>query len=162
LAVTWTISYVNQETRVTFRERIEASPSIFFLGALVAGFSAGLGAYKAILEIAHLEVVSAKAEIPRKETSEGPRRSLGQWIRAAPPTSCRTVCKDPLTPVEAGQDDGGQTFFVCRAAARRDERPGFNVNANSATIDKCAILSDGEAAYEAVYDCLCVPSISGS
>ena len=40
------------------KQRIEDNPAIFFLGAIVAGFLAGIGAYDATLRIARLEVVS--------------------------------------------------------------------------------------------------------
>ena len=43
---------------MTLKQRIEDSAVVFFLGALVAGFVAGIGAYKAVIEIAQLEVVS--------------------------------------------------------------------------------------------------------
>ncbi len=39
------------------REQVENNPIIFFLGTLLVGFLAGLGVYKGILEIAHLEVI---------------------------------------------------------------------------------------------------------
>lgn len=47
---------------MSLKDKIEASPVVFLLGALIAGFSAGVGAYKAILEIAQLEVVG-KSEL---------------------------------------------------------------------------------------------------
>ena len=42
---------------MTLRERIEDNPVVWLLGSLLAGFLAGIGAYQAILEIAHLKVV---------------------------------------------------------------------------------------------------------
>ena len=42
----------------TLRERIENSPAVFFLGAIVAGFLAGIGAYQAVLEISDLTTIS--------------------------------------------------------------------------------------------------------
>lgn len=39
-------------------QRVKDSPVVFFLGALAAGFAAGIGGYDATLRIARLEVVS--------------------------------------------------------------------------------------------------------
>lgn len=39
------------------KERIKNHPVIWILATLLAGFTAGLAVYQAILEIAHLEVV---------------------------------------------------------------------------------------------------------
>lgn len=49
------------------KERIESNLAIWFLGTLVAGFLAGLGSYKAILEIAHLDVVSQNSYVRKDE-----------------------------------------------------------------------------------------------
>jgi hypothetical protein len=42
---------------MTLKERIENNLTIWFLGAIVTGFVAGVGAYQGILSIAQLEVV---------------------------------------------------------------------------------------------------------
>jgi hypothetical protein len=43
---------------MTFKEKVEASPVVFFLGALLAGFVAGMSTYKAILSMAQLTTIS--------------------------------------------------------------------------------------------------------
>ena len=40
------------------KERIENHPVVWVLATLLLGFTAGIGAYKAVLEIAHLKVIS--------------------------------------------------------------------------------------------------------
>jgi len=44
----------------TLKQRVETSPTVFFLAALLAGFLAGIGTYRAILQIAQLETISKK------------------------------------------------------------------------------------------------------
>jgi len=44
--------------KMSLKEKIENNITVFLLGTLVTGFLAGIGTYKAILEIAKLEVVS--------------------------------------------------------------------------------------------------------
>lgn len=65
---------------MSLKERIEASPVVFLLGALLVGFTSGLATYKTILEIAHLEVVSSAevatlhnrpAALPAKSSAPG-------------------------------------------------------------------------------------------
>ena len=46
---------------MTLKERIENNLAIWFLGAIVTGFLAGVGAYQGILSIAQLEVVQKGA-----------------------------------------------------------------------------------------------------
>lgn len=48
---------------MSLRERIENNPAVVLFLTLVAGFSAGVGAYQAVLEIAQLEVVPKTSEI---------------------------------------------------------------------------------------------------
>jgi hypothetical protein len=43
---------------MNFRERIENNIIIFFLATLLTGFIAGIGSYEAILNIAHLKIIS--------------------------------------------------------------------------------------------------------
>jgi chromosome segregation ATPase len=50
------------------KEKIESNAVIFFLGTLLIGFLSGIGAYKAIIEIAKLEVIS-KTEINKLKDS---------------------------------------------------------------------------------------------
>jgi hypothetical protein len=44
---------------MSLKDRIENNVTVWLLGSLLTGFLAGIGTYKAILEIAHLKVVSA-------------------------------------------------------------------------------------------------------
>lgn len=48
------------------RERIEDNLTIFFLATLLTGFLAGIGTYEAILNIAHLKVISEDKYEQRK------------------------------------------------------------------------------------------------
>lgn len=51
-------------------EKIRNNLAVWFLGTLVAGFAAGIATYKAILEIAKLDVVQEGLYIMRDELSE--------------------------------------------------------------------------------------------
>jgi hypothetical protein len=50
------------QKNASLKERIENNLTVWFLGILLAGFLAGLGTYKGILEIAHLQVVTQGSE----------------------------------------------------------------------------------------------------
>ncbi len=52
---------------MTIREKIENHPVLWILSTLLIGFTAGIGVYQSILEIAHLEVVP---EYRTEETDE--------------------------------------------------------------------------------------------
>ncbi len=47
-----------KKTNLSFKERIERSPTIWLLGTLLAGFSAGIGAYQTVLSITNSTVVT--------------------------------------------------------------------------------------------------------
>lgn len=64
---------------MTVRERIEQNIVVFFLGTLVAGFLAGIGAYDRIQAIAGMTPV-ARGELDRlKREAESPRPQ--RWLR---------------------------------------------------------------------------------
>lgn len=80
------------------REKIENHPVVWFLGTLVAGFSAGLGTYHAILEIAHLKVVPASAVVVEAPSSGSSEKTVSPKQKAHPQEASReTVPK--LQPV---------------------------------------------------------------
>lgn len=55
------------------KDKIEANPVIWFLSSLLAGFLAGVATYKAVIDIAHLEVVAAgKCEAAQQESVKSP------------------------------------------------------------------------------------------
>ena len=53
-----------------FKDKIENNITLFFLGVLLTGFLAGIGTYKAILEIAKLEVVPENIINQRSDNSQ--------------------------------------------------------------------------------------------
>src|SRR6185295_2916167 len=56
---------------MTFRERIQEDPVVWFLGTLLTGFLSGLGAYQGALKVMHLVVVpEILAAEPRKPVPE--------------------------------------------------------------------------------------------
>lgn len=84
------------------RERIENNLVVFFLATLLAGFLAGIAAYRSVLDIAQLEVVpremvnraeQAKTARPRSETppSEGAKSE---------PAPTSPVGQEPVAPRE--------------------------------------------------------------
>lgn len=92
---------------MSLRKRIENHPVIWFLGTLVAGFSAGLGAYHAILEIAHLKVVPASAVVA-EASSPGSSDKTASPRQAAQPreTSRENVdSSDPSTVPTHSMED---------------------------------------------------------
>ncbi len=54
---------------MTLKQKIESNPVLWFLGALLAAFLAGIGTFKGILEIAQLEVIR-RTDNPEKLKSE--------------------------------------------------------------------------------------------
>jgi len=65
---------------MSLKDKIENNLTIWFLGALLAGFLSGIATYKGILEIAQLKVISAgkleqleKAQ--QKNTKEFPKKT---------------------------------------------------------------------------------------
>jgi hypothetical protein len=78
---------------MALKEQVANHPVVWFLGALVAGFSAGLGAYQGILEIAGLDVISeerlAQVEsIEQDTTSSAPNSNVtleAEWINLNTP-----------------------------------------------------------------------------
>lgn len=52
---------------MSLKEKIENNLVVFFLGALLTGFLVGVGAYKAILEIAQLDVVAENSYISKRD-----------------------------------------------------------------------------------------------
>lgn len=147
----------NRRALMGLREKIENHLGLVIGGFVIASFVAGWSAYGAIRLAATPDLGPPPVQgLPANSADEENRE---QWVRSAPPASCRAVCSAPLRPVAAGQDDSGQMFFICRSAARRDERPGFNVDTNNTTTNKCAILADGKPAYELIYDCLCLTGV---
>jgi len=56
---------------MTLKERVEDSPVIYFLGALLAGFLGGLGTYEAILRIARLDTVRQGTYVSQEELARG-------------------------------------------------------------------------------------------
>lgn len=57
---------------MNMRERIENNLAVVFLATLVTGFLAGIGAYEAILRMAHLRVISAAQYAQCRGTSALP------------------------------------------------------------------------------------------
>jgi hypothetical protein len=64
------------------KERVENNAVVFFSGALVAGFLAGIGAYQGIITMAKLEIVS-QADLARVEMLEKKDRFLSLYLRYA-------------------------------------------------------------------------------
>lgn len=54
---------------MSLKEKIENNIAMFFLGTIITGFLAGIGTYKAILEIAKLEVVHKNSVIKKDDSS---------------------------------------------------------------------------------------------
>lgn len=64
------------------RERIENNVTVWFLGAVVTGFVAGIGTYESVLRIAHLEVVT-QAQQEQHEMLLTKDRFLSLYLRYA-------------------------------------------------------------------------------
>ena len=64
------------------KERVENNAAVFFAGAIVAGFLAGIGAYQGIIKFAKLEIVSQN-QLARVEMLEKKDRFLSLYLRYA-------------------------------------------------------------------------------
>jgi hypothetical protein len=62
----------------SLKDRIQDSPVVFFLTAIVASFLAGIGAYKGILEIAHLETISKQDRSTLEQAPEQFQKQLDE------------------------------------------------------------------------------------
>lgn len=86
---------------MNIKKQIESNPTIFFLGIMFAGFVAGIGCYRGIIEMAHLEVMS-KIEADKlrnqKVVLEEQLRTLKEQNTAHKKTIDRL--KDQLHPQE--------------------------------------------------------------
>lgn len=77
---------------MSLKQRIEESPVIYFLGALVTGYLAGIGTYDAILRIAKLDTVRQGAYMLQKDIDRDyVRRSEAP---VAPTSTCPTIAGD--------------------------------------------------------------------
>ncbi len=95
---------------MNFRERIEDNLVVWLLGTLLTGFLAGVGAYKAILETAQLEVVprvkleqlQATASSSRAASNESPSLAnhSGEDTADSKPTDKAPA---PVPPIQAGE-----------------------------------------------------------
>jgi hypothetical protein len=75
------------------RENIENSVVIWLLGTLLTGFLAGIGAYKAVLEVAKYEVIS-KADLDQlKRNAEQPPKPVPSE-RIIPPDVSKNLIRD--------------------------------------------------------------------
>lgn len=82
----------------SLKARIERNPWFFLAGALVAGFTAGFGAYQIILEVAQLEIISrSKLEKLTEETArasielESATTAYAQSVRITAPRDGEAV-----------------------------------------------------------------------
>jgi hypothetical protein len=91
----------------TLREQIENNLMFFFLATLIAGFLAGVGAYRTILEIAQLETVSRRDLQELRSQNDSPpslQTKVGSTKRSKKtllPCSLRTAPNVTPTNVEA-------------------------------------------------------------
>ena len=73
----WVRDYTEERVRnKSLKDRIQESPAVFFLSAIIAGFLAGMGAYKGILEIAQLETISKQQHLEFGQTREQLQKQL--------------------------------------------------------------------------------------
>jgi hypothetical protein len=97
---------------MTLKERVENSPVVYLLGALLTGFLGGLGTYEAILRIARLDTVRQGAYVFREEVERDyVRRSdvkeLSRGVVDAPlkPAATPASGGNAVTQVEGGSPD---------------------------------------------------------
>jgi hypothetical protein len=78
---------------MSLRDKIENDLAIWLIGVFAAGFTAGIGTYKTILEIAHLEVVS-KSTLEKLESRNSPGSDV------TPINSLALSSPEPERPIE--------------------------------------------------------------
>jgi hypothetical protein len=79
---------------MSLKQRIEESPVIYFLGALVTGYLAGFGTYDAILRIAKLDTVQQGAYMLQKDIDRDYVRRSDVPAATTPISNCPIIAGD--------------------------------------------------------------------
>lgn len=155
---------------MSIKQKVEDNIVVFFLGALLTGFTAGLGAYKFALEIAKMDLIP-KDELARlQDENKNMKAELSQQRGAgtksqsdetSPKTKAPILNKLSNSPSADAADNASQTNssdvpFIGTGEAKKSflaigsfKEYRFNANSNKPLIFK--ISREGDFWYEVQY-----------